>query len=378
MRVAIIGGGLAGLSAALTLQDAGVEVEIYESSDRVGGRVATDNIDGFLLDRGFQLINVNYPEIVRLDIENDLHFKVASKSIDFYCDKKIYSIADPRSNPFSALNSASGTLVEKIKFLPYLLSKSTPEKSVEDELISLGVLYQRILKPFLTGVFLVPPAEIDAVRGKELIRSFVTGKAGLPKEGAGKLAEVIARKVNRIHLNQQIDSLDQFSGQSVIVATDVTTAAQLLDISNIPTLASSTTWYHEVPVGFTAAQNLRIDSDAKGPIVNSIVISNFLPTYAPEGRALLSTTTIDYTSESEVRRHLAPMWGIETSTWPLIAKYEIPKALPIFPPGHQRVQSSRVREKQYIAGDFRTAASQNGALLSGRLAAQELLLDQGI
>ena len=57
----VIGAGLAGLSAALTLQEAGAEVTVLESSDRVGGRVASDLIDGFILDRGFQLINLNYP-----------------------------------------------------------------------------------------------------------------------------------------------------------------------------------------------------------------------------------------------------------------------------------------------------------------------------
>ena len=48
-KVAVIGAGLAGLSAALTLQDAGCDVEVFESADRVGGRVATDFIDGYRL-----------------------------------------------------------------------------------------------------------------------------------------------------------------------------------------------------------------------------------------------------------------------------------------------------------------------------------------
>ncbi len=80
--VVVIGGGLAGLSAALTLQEAGREVEIYEGSDRVGGRVASDHIDGFILDRGFQLINANYPELKRLDLIGQLDFQTASRSID--------------------------------------------------------------------------------------------------------------------------------------------------------------------------------------------------------------------------------------------------------------------------------------------------------
>ena len=193
--------------------------------------------------------------------------------------------------------------------------------------------------------------------------------------GAGALPQLLARRVNSIHLNSQVDSLAQFSGRTIIVATDLTTSAQLLDIPNVPKLASSITWYHEVPADLTVSSRLLLDGENRGPVVNSIVISNFISTYAPVGRSLLSTTTIGYTSESEVRRHLSLMWGAETQAWPLIAKYEIPKSLPIFSPMSAPASSSKVSEGIYVAGDFRTAASQNGALLSGRLAAQELLLD---
>ena len=52
-EVTVVGAGLAGLSAALTLQEAGCSVRIIEASDRPGGRVASDVIDGFILDRRF-------------------------------------------------------------------------------------------------------------------------------------------------------------------------------------------------------------------------------------------------------------------------------------------------------------------------------------
>ena len=121
------------------------------------------------------------------------------------------------------------------------------------------------------------------------------------------------------------------------------------------------------------SKNLLIDGQARGPVINSIAISNMVPSYAPTGKTLLSTTTIDFASESEVRRHLASLWGTSTSDWALIAKYEIPKSLPIFAVNAQRAQSSKISENIYIAGDYRTAPSQNGALLSGRLAALELI-----
>ncbi|MSX50290.1 MAG: NAD(P)-binding protein, partial [Actinobacteria bacterium] len=148
-KVAIIGAGLAGLSAAITLQEAGCEVEVFESSDRVGGRVATDVIDGYRLDRGFQLINARYPELIRLGIIAELDFTEASRSIEISLGQSHISLGDPRLHPFSALNSETGSIFTKLGFLSYLAGTSKAGLSVEDELAQYGNLYTRVLKPFL-------------------------------------------------------------------------------------------------------------------------------------------------------------------------------------------------------------------------------------
>lgn len=374
-EVLVVGAGLAGLSAALTLQEHGVDVEVIDAADRVGGRVATDVIDGFTLDRGFQLINSRYPELMRLGVIAELDFVFAQKAVTVSSPNGDCVIGDPRKYLFSSCNPKSGGLGEKFAFLKYLATPSKHGLSVEDELKSLGTLYLRTLKPFLTGVFLTQPSRVDAVAGKEIIKSFISGKPGLPKSGAGALPLALAARVNRITLNTRIDDLSYARGRKVIVATDVTTAAQLLDIPSIPQLAGSTTWYHEVPIGFSDSPLLHIDGFNRGPVINSIVISNMIKEYSPKGKSLLSSTTIATASESEVRRHLSEMWGTSSTSWRLIAKYEIPKSLPISQIGINLATSSKISDGVYVAGDFRSAPSQNGALLSGRLAAQELLLD---
>jgi hypothetical protein len=374
-EVTVIGAGLAGLSAALTLQGAGRLARVIEASDRVGGRVASDVIDGFTLDRGFQLINSQYPELKRLKVMEEVDFIAAPRAVEISLGEDRIVLGDPRSHPLSAFSSETGSLTSKVNFLRYLYSHSSVSISVEDELQKLGDLYKKVLCPFLTGVFLTSPANVNAVIGKEIIRSFISGKPGIPTRGVGALPEALAKRLSNIELGRNINSLNELTGP-VIVATDVTTAAQLLDMTSVPKLAASTTWYHEIPTQLTSSKCLVIDGQKRGPVVNSIAISNLAPSYAPAGKTLLSSTTVEFASESEVRRHLALLWGADSSDWSLIAKYEIPKSLPIFAPGAQGVTSAKISNNIYVAGDYRSTPSQNGALLSGRLAAEELLFDE--
>jgi hypothetical protein len=247
-----------------------------------------------------------------------LDFIFAPRTIDVCVGEKRIALGDPRSNPFASLNPATGTLIQKLGLVAYLLRTADAAKSVEEELSHLGNLYSRVLKPFLSGVFLTSPASVNAVIGKGLVTSFISGKPGLPRKGVGALPAALAARIQKIELNHRIDSLSQFDNQQVIVATDLTTAAQLLDIANVPKLAGSTTWYYEVPQELTGSPRLLIDGEHRGPVVNSIVLSNLISTYAPDGKSLLASTTLDFASESEVRRHLALMWGAHTGGWSLL------------------------------------------------------------
>jgi glycine/D-amino acid oxidase-like deaminating enzyme len=197
----------------------------------------------------------------------------------------------------------------------------------------------------------------------------------------------LAKRVKNLHSNTRVEEIrdqtvvtnnGEFIAKKIILATDLTTAGQLLGSDQVTPLLSSITWYHATDKAPTETAQLLLDSQHRGPVVNSICISNLSARYAPKGQSLISSTTISHASESEVRRHLALMWGCSTGDWRFLAKYEIHSALPLFSPGINRVASLRVNENIYRAGDYLTAPSQNGALLSGRLAAEELMLDEGL
>jgi protoporphyrinogen oxidase len=383
--VLIIGAGLAGLSAAITLQVAGRNVRVIESSDRPGGRVTSDLIDGFICDRGFQLINSKYPALIDLDVIKEIDFIQAPRVIEIALGNDRRALGDPRVAPWTALDKATGTIPEKLTLLRFLASSPKENQSVEDVLKAAGTTYVRVLRPFLQGVFLTDPKNVDARYGKSVIKSFVTGSPGVPRKGVGELSKALAARISPITYGVQVDSLEgkivktsagDFKASTIIVATDATTATQLLGLPEVPRMAGCITWYHAVANNPSGNGRLIVDGQNRGPIINSIVMSDISSSYAPLGQHLVSTTTDLGVTESDVRRHLAIMWGISTHDWQLIAKYEIPAALPIHNVGRALTQTVKVSEDLFVAGDHRAVPSQQGALFSGRLAA-ELILNQG-
>jgi hypothetical protein len=383
--VLVVGAGLAGLSAAIKLQEAGRNVWVIESSDRPGGRVTSDIIDGFICDRGFQLINSKYPALQALNVIQEIDFIKAPRVIEVALGNQRRALGDPRVAPWTALDKATGTIPEKLSLLRFLAASPKENQSVEDVLSSSGSVYVRALRPFLQGVFLTDPKNVDARYGQSIVKSFVTGSPGIPRKGVAELSKALAARVDSISYGVQADSIEgkvvrtsagDFKATTIIVATDATTATQLLGLNEVARMAGCITWYHAVATNPSGSGRLVVDGQNRGPIINSIVISDISSDYAPVGQHLVSTTTDLGATESDVRRHLAIMWGISTHDWQLIAKYEIPAALPIQSIGRALTQPVKVSEGLYVVGDHRAVPSQQGALFSGNLAA-ELILNQG-
>ena len=252
-EVLIIGAGLAGLNAAITLQAAGVDVSVVDASDRAGGRVASDVIDGFICDRGFQLINSNYPALQELDVIKELDFIAAPRVIEVALGNKRHAIGDPRKAPLTVLDHATGTIPEKLALLRFIASKPKVGQSIGQALRSTGSTYDRVLRPFLQGVFLTDPNNVDALYGHSIIKSFVTGQPGIPRKGVGQLSSALAARINSISLNTQVDRIEGttaftsngiYLAKKILVATDATTATQLLGLNEVPRMTGCITWYH--------------------------------------------------------------------------------------------------------------------------------------
>jgi len=168
-------------------------------------------------------------------------------------------------------------------------------------------------------------------------------------------------------------STAELKGDFIVVATDAIQGRKLLGGDNVA-MNYSATWYHAIDSDLISSKHLRVAT--KPPLINSVVISNVAPSYAPEGKSLISSTTLRDITASEADIAVADLWGISEREMEMVARYEIPHSLPRHLPGKGLQGQQRLSEKLFIAGDDRTFPAQQGALLSGRLVAEAIIADQ--
>ncbi|GAB1510915.1 NAD(P)/FAD-dependent oxidoreductase [Actinophytocola sp. KF-1] len=408
--VVVVGAGLAGLAAAVRLHDHGVAVAVCEAGDDVGGRVRTDRVDGFLLDRGFQVLLPAYPEVRRVVDVDALDLRPFARGAVAVTAGGRYHLLPPwqADSATAAVRAAAryalgrpkdvaglGALSLRDLAAPEsLLRGQSPDRSIRDELARWGVsprTVREVLRPFLAGVFLDPELSGSARVFHLIWRCFLRGGGAVPNGGMHELPRQLAAALpaGTVRTNHVVEQLKGTAvhladggvrhARAVVVATDGATAHRLVPAVPAPAWHGVTTWYFAAPPGGEATSALLLDG-ASGLLVNTAVVSAVADGYAPPGTALITASVPgradeDPDLEKRVRARLGAMYDRDTRDWELVGRYAIPHALPVTPPGQPLRRRTRFGPAVYVCGDHRDSASIQGALVSGRRVADRVRQD---
>jgi phytoene dehydrogenase-like protein len=400
--VIIIGGGLSGLTAARQLHKKGIDFLLLEATDRIGGRVKTDVIDGFRLDHGFQVLLTAYPEAQKWLDYSTLDLKAFTPgAMLLYPDGKKGQLGDPLrdfSSLFPTLLSKSGTLKDKFSILK--LRNRLKNLSIEDifqqEEISTKDALQKVygfspqmidrfFGPFFAGIFLEKELTTSRRMFDFVFKMFSEADTAIPNLGMEEIPKLLAKPLpsGSIQTQSRVSKIDgqtvqltdgsTFSAPQIIVATEATGIIQ--ELSAVKKKYQSTTHMHFVTNEPPIKKPVIALNTAPKRLVNNIcIINQVAPKYAPDGQFLISLSIVGNTDLSEkelvkaVRTELQKWFGNQPQEWEHLHTRIIRYALP----GQSNVtdsiteDKSRLREGLYACGDFQMNGSINAAMKTGR------------
>jgi phytoene dehydrogenase-like protein len=407
--VLIIGAGLAGLCCARALQDKAISCQILDASDGLGGRVRTDQVNGFLLDRGFQVLLTAYPEAKRMLAYPQLDLQAfAPGALSWYAGR-LNKIVDPWRTPGvwkEVLRSEFGTFGDKLR-MARLRSRlkstsiekifSGPDRPTRDALESAHFSQQmvhRFFRPFFGGILLDTELKSSSRMYEFVFKMISEGDVALPARGMEAIPKQLADKLpaDAVRLNARVEELHEnevrladgevLRARAIVVATDGSSAAHLIGEVE-PASRSVTCFYYAADEPPVAEPLLVLNGDGAGPVNNFAVISNVASSYAPPGKHLISTTVLGTHKLTEAQlsgfiiAQMKNWFGKVASTWQFLRGYYVTHAQPQQYPGalEPAQRSVRVRPGVYVCGDHRDNASIQGAMVSGRRAAEAVATD---
>ena len=402
-RIYIIGAGVSGLVAAIELERAGFIPVILESSGEIGGRVKTDQVDGFLLDRGFQILNTAYPEAIKYLDYSQLDLKMFDPGAVIFDGKESYIITDPLRNPLKIVEMAFskvGTLLDKVrmfKLTQYLKKKSDEEIFNEPSFPTLQYLKQygfsdliinNFFKPFFRGIFLEKHLNTSSRMFEFIFKMFAIGNAAIPAKGMGEIPKMLKRQLSKtqIYFNSPVKQVegksihltngDVIECDRIIIATQPDLIMPQLQ-GQFPPAKKVINLYFSLQKSFMARPIIGL-LPGEGKLVNNLVfMSDVSDAYAPKDKSLLSVTVLETTlTEKElikaVQAELEEISGVKAEYFKLIKSYYINYALPAVDDLKYSIPSTecKITDHVYLAGDYLLNGSINAAMTSGRIAAE--------
>ena len=404
LKIYIIGAGVSGLVAAQVLENKGYHPIILEASNRAGGRVKTDLIDGFQLDHGFQVLLSSYPAAQKYLDFKALELQELRSGAVIFKNGKQQVIGDPLrdiSVLFSTLFSGVGNLLDKIKILQLSLRLqkksidaifSSQEISTKEYLQEFGFSSQMIAQffsPFFTGIFLENKLTTSSRMFEFVFKMFGEGLAVIPKGGMEEISKQLVAKLSNttFQFNTKVRSVsdkeiilntgEKLASTATIIATD---ASKL--INNAP--PKNLSWKSCQTLYFTANKRV-IEKPMIGlvskedSLINNIFYHTSVATHSNNTEELLSVTVVKEHQLSEeqliaaVVKQLKDECHIDTITF--LEIYSIKRALPDLKNIKYEVSPSETQLSSgiFLAGDVQLNGSLNAAMIAGEKAAFQVI-----
>ena len=401
--VIVVGAGLAGLVCAHDLVQAGVECTVLEASDGVGGRVRTDVVDGFQLDRGFQILLTAYPEVQqRLDLDA-LDLRQFSPGSVVRTTKGNYAVGDPLRRPsqiLPTLVAPIGSLADKVRLARLVLSVRTtpaadllraPDGTTLARLHGLGFsprLIDSFWRPLFAGIQLDPDLEVSRRRFDVILKMLAAGSTAVPAAGMGAIPAQLAAALpdGTVRLGARVESLEGtavrlaggevLTAQAVVVATEGPEAHRLLgsQVEDPGSRATACCWFATTapPLAGTA---LALDGTGRGPVRNLAVMSEVAPSYAPAGRTLVAASipgadALRPDRPAQAAAQLSRGLASATGGWRHLRSGGVPHGQPRQDPPFDPRRRVVLGEGRFVCGDHRDTASLQGAMFSGERTAR--------
>ena len=390
----VIGAGLAGLAAARQIKSHGKSVIVLEAQDGVGGRVRTDKVDGFLLDRGFQVLLTAYPELKTQVDMSALDLKMFSSGAVVMRNGKASVVTDPFREPRRAVATVFapiGSLTDKMRIaaLRWRVMRSSEAKILSRPDISTVValrafgfsskIIDRFFRSLFGGIQLDPELRTSRRMFEIIFKYLSEGQSALPNNGMSALPEQMAKHLGseNIFLDTRVTGISsgivsttnsQIKAKAIVVATDQPASAELLKSDKVASRVAGCV-YFAADSPPTHEKFVVLDGTGKGPVLNAAVLSNIAPSYAPPGQHLIVAAlpgVIDGDLETMSRDQLRTWWGPQVDAWRHIKTYRIAHAGPEQLPPFNPEQQVSLGDGIFVCGDHRDTGSIQGALYSGR------------
>ena len=408
--IIVIGAGLAGLSAAVHLHHQGRKVLVLEATERAGGRIKTDSHEGFLLDRGFQVLLTAYPETQSLLNYTDLNLKKMLPGATVLYDDGQFEIADPFRRPSAALATLFapvGTVKDKINtlWLKNKLQKLTideifqqPEQTTRKQLSDYGFspkMIERFYEPFLSGIFLENDLSTSRRMFDFVMKMFSDGDVAVPALGMEEIPKQLVamlpegsiqyhKKVSAIEGNKiTTEDGTVMEANQILLATTANQLTKEFFPKQKMTSHQVTNVYFEATEAPTTKAVVILNASKNKKWVNNLtVMSNVSSAYAPKGKVLISVSyngipnLDDGTFAENMKQELKKWYGEKVNNWKMLKTYRIEYALPTQENVRNEIPVSEIKisDTLFICGDNLLNGSINAALKTGRLAAEAMKL----